>query len=169
MDLLDVIKSRRSIRRYTKAEVNNDVVEKIIEAGMYAPSAVNKQPWHFIVFNDKEQGRQIMEVHPNARMVIDSSKNIVVCIDEDLQHDDGYGIQDCSAAIENMLLAAHSLGLGACWMGIYPREKRVARLKKIFQLPDHITPLAVISLGYPNESKEIASRFKPERIHYKHW
>ena len=169
MDLLDVILTRRSVRRYTSKKIDQEIVNKIIKAGMYAPSAVNKQPWHFIVFENKDTKQAIIDIHKNASMLSDADKAILICYDEDLQHDHGYGPVDCSAATENMLLAAHALGLGACWVGIYPRHNRIEALHAIFGLPKNIIPFAVISLGYPAESKEKADRFKSDRIHLEKW
>ena len=169
MDLLEAIFTRRSIRRYSDKDIENEIVDKIIHAGMYAPSAVNKQPWHFVVFDKLETRNAIMEVHRSSLMLAKAKKAILVCFDENLQHDDGFGLLDCSAATQNMLLAAHALGLGSCWIGIYPRQARMEGLKKIFKLPDSIIPFAVISLGYPAENKETPDRIKPERIHYESW
>jgi nitroreductase len=169
MDLLDVILTRRSIRRYTTEKINQEIVNKIIKAGMYAPSAVNKQPWHFIVFEKPETKQAIVDVHKNASMLLGADKAILICYDEDLQHDHGYGPVDCSAATENMLLAAHSLGIGACWIGIYPRHNRIEALHSIFGLPKNVIPFAVISLGYPSEKKEMPDRYKPDRIHNEQW
>lgn len=169
MEVFEAIYTRRSIRRYSEKKIENEIVDKIIHAGMYAPSAVNKQPWHFIVFRDREIREAIMKVHPNSRMLKGSPAGILICYDEVLQHDKGYGPVDCSAATQNMLLAAHALGIGSCWVGIYPREQRMADLKKIFDLPARITPFAVIALGYPAEEKTTPDRIRPERIHYERW
>ena len=169
METLDAIYTRRSIRRYSEKKIVKEMVDKILRAAMYAPSAVNKQPWHFIVFEDKETFKSIIEVHKSASMLLEAQKAILICYDEKLQHDEGYGIIDCSAATQNMLLAAHTLGLGACWIGICPRKNRMDALKSIFKLPASVIPFAVISLGYPAESKSAGERFKSERIHLERW
>ena len=169
MEVFEALFTRRSIRRYSEQEVDKQIVDKIIQAGMYAPSAVNKQPWHFVVFNDHVTREAIMEVHKSSSMLKYTQACILVCYDEDLQHDEGYGVIDCSAATQNMLLAAHALGLGACWVGIYPRGTRMAALKSLFQLPKKVIPFAVIAMGYPAEEKNTPDRFKPERIHYEKW
>ena len=169
MELFEAIYTRRSIRRYSQKKIENNLVDKIIYAGMYAPSAVNKQPWHFIVFEDADTKKAIMEIHKSAHMLNEAGKAILACYDESLQHDDGYGAIDCAAAVQNMLLAAHALELGACWIGIYPREERIKHLKKIFKLPDTIVPFALISLGYPNENKSTPDRIKPDRIRKEQW
>jgi nitroreductase len=170
MNGIDIILSRRSIRKYKKGiEVSDNQLQEILKAAMYAPSAVNKQPWHFIVFTETEKINAIVELHPGSAMMQSASKNILVCWDETLEHDKGYGILDCSAAVQNMLLAAHSMNLGACWIGIHPREKRMEEVARLFNLPEHIKPLAIVSLGYSDEEKRIPERFKPERIHFEKW
>jgi len=135
---------------------------------MYAPSAVNKQPWHFIVFEKNATKKAIMKIHQNAAMLKEANKGILVCYDEHLQHDQGYGPVDSAAAVQNMLLASHDLGLGACWIGLYPREERMNHLKQIFGLPSHIMPFAIIALGYPAENRPTPDRIKPERIRREH-
>jgi nitroreductase len=169
MDLFDAILTRRSIRKYTSQKIDQDLVDKIIKAGMYAPSAVNKQPWHFIVFTDRKSMKEIMNVHQSSAMLAEAQTAILICYDENLQHDDGYGAVDCSNATQNMLLAAHALGIGACWIGIYPRQNRMEALHTIFGLPQHVKAFAVIALGYPDEKKQVAQRYKPERIHFEKW
>jgi nitroreductase len=169
MELFEAIYTRRSIRSYSTEKIGKEKVDKIIRAGMYAPSAVNKQPWHFIVFDDIASRRAIMEVHKSASMLAEAQKVILICFDENLQHDDGYGVIDCSVATQNMLLAAHALGLGACWVGIYPRKNRMDAVHHIFNLPGQIIPFSIISLGYPDEKKETPDRFKQDRIHIGKW
>ena len=169
MELFEAIYTRRSIRRYSQKKIENNLVNKIIYAGMYAPSAVNKQPWHFIVFEDIDTKKAIIQIHNSASMLNEAYKAILVCYDENLQHDEGYGAVDCAAAVQNMLLAAHALDLGACWIGIYPREERIRHLKKIFKLPDPIVPYALISLGHPGENKSTPDRIKPDRIRMEKW
>lgn len=169
MELFEAIFNRRSIRRYSAKKVENELLEKIIEAGMYAPSAVNKQPWHFVVFRNKQLIQSIINIHPNASMLQKASAGILICFDTKLQHDEGYGPVDCSAATQNMLLAAHGLNLGACWIGIYPRKPRIEALHELFKLPEHVIPFAVISVGFSEEVKSKPDRFIRSRIHYESW
>ena len=145
------------------------MIEEIIKSGMYAPSAVNKQPWHFLVFNDLAIIDQIALLHPNAQMIKQAAKAILICGDEKLAHAPGYLACDCSAATQNMLLTAHALGLGAVWVGIYPREERMKGIARIFNLLEGIVPFSIISLGYPDEVKEVPNRYKADRIHYENW
>jgi len=169
MDIIETIIYRRSIRKYTDEKVTDSQVEILLKAGMYAPSAVNKQSWHFIVFRDKQVINEIIEIHRSAQMLESSSVAILVCWDETLQHDVGYGPVDCSAATQNILLAAHGTGLGAVWVGLYPRENRVTAVHRLFNLPAHVKPFSIISIGYPGEKKEFPDRFKKEKIHYEKW
>lgn len=145
------------------------MVDKIIQAGMYAPSAVNKQPWHFIVFENRNTCEAIVEVHHNAFMLKNATLGILVCFDEKLQHNTDYGAIDCAAATQNMLLTAHDQGLGACWIGIYPRQARIRAMQSIFNLPDHVSAFSIVSLGYPNEEKSVPERIQQERIHLEKW
>jgi len=167
--ILENIFTRRSIRKYTKDPVSEESILTMLKAGMYAPSAVNKQPWHFIVLKDRSVFDEIIKLHPNAGMLTNARLAILVCGDEKLAHAIGYIPCDCSAATQNILLAAHAIGLGAVWVGIYPREERIKGLKSIFNLPEHIIPFSIISIGFPAEVKEIPERFKQERIHYGKW
>jgi len=169
MDAMTAILSRRSIRKYTKKPVPEDLIKELLKAGMNAPSAGNQQPWHFIVINDHQILDEIPKFHPYSQMLKEAAVGILVCGDERLEKHKGYWVQDCSAATENILLAAHSNGLGAVWLGIYPREERVAGIKKLLGIPKPVLPLAIISIGYPGEEKLPANRFDESKIHYNHW
>lgn len=169
MDTIEAILSRRSIRKYTSVPVTDEQINIILNAAMYAPSAVNKQPWHFVVFRSSKSINQIIDAHPNASMLTGANAAILVCYDEHLQHDAGYGAVDCAAAMQNMLLAAHDLGLGAVWVGLYPRANRMEAVQQIFNLPDHVKGFAIVSLGYPAETKSKPDRFNQARIHHEKW
>lgn len=169
MEIIQGILTRRSIRQYTSQEITKEQIFEVLKAGMYAPSARNQQPWHFIIINNRELLNKMSEIHPYADMLREAKWAIVVCGDEQLELSKGYWVVDCSAATQNILLAAHGLGFGAVWLGIHPREERKNAIKDLFQLPDNIQPLSLISIGYPNEEKEQPERFKKERIHYNQW
>mgnify|MGYP001769731856 CR=1 FL=1 len=126
---------------------------------MAAPSAGNQQPWHFVIISNREILNEIPKFHPYSKMLAQSPVAILVCGDINTEKHKGYWIQDCSAATENILLAIHTLGLGAVWLGIHPREDRVDGIKKLLNLPDNISPLALIALGYPAEKHPPADRF----------
>jgi len=169
MDALDALLTRRSIRKYDDRELPNDLLEELIKYGMYAPSACNKQPRHFIIIKERKLLNEIADFHPNAKMLKNAPCAILICGDEIKAHDKGYWPVDCSAATQNILIGAHARGLGACWLGIYPREERIATMKKIMNLPDHIHAFSLISLGYPAETPRIPQRFDASRIHLNAW
>ena len=170
MELYEGLIKRRSVRKYTEEKISEEAINTIINAGMYAPSARNTRPWHFIVIDDKTLFEKIMAFHPYAAMLSQASHAIAVCGDENLENGPGYYVMDCSAAIENMLLAAHSLELGAVWIGIHPKTDRIEALSALLELPPHVKPVAVISLGVPAEATEaVPERYEPEKIRYNRW
>jgi nitroreductase len=169
MDTFETILTRRSIRKYAKKKITDEIVEKLLQAAFSAPSAGNQQPWHFVILDDRKILNVIPTFHPSARMLTEADKAILVCGDLDLEKFKGYWMIDCAAATENILLAAHSLGLGACWLGVYPREGRVAGMRKLLHLPMHIIPFALVSLGYPAEILSKEARYNAKRIHHNSW
>jgi nitroreductase len=169
MDIINLLITRRSIRKYSDKEVTNEQVEQLIKAGMYAPSAGNQQPWHFIIIRDKSILSEINKIHPYSKMLMHASAAILVCADVQLETKHDYWPLDCSAATENILIAAHGLGFGAVWLGVYPRKDRQEGITRIFSLPENIKPFSLISIGYPAEEFSVPHRFKPERIHYNQW
>jgi len=171
MDALAAILSRRSIRRFTDQPIPDDLLEQLLQAAMSAPSAHNEQPWHFIVIKDRQILDQIPEIHPYARMLMETPLALCVCADHNLEKDQtaDYWTQDCAAATQNILIAAHALGLGACWLGIHPRPQRIDAIKKLLQMPDNTVPFSLIALGRPAETKPPSNRFKTDRIHQNHW
>lgn len=170
MDVIEAIATRRSIRRYKlQTPISDEMMHTLLDSGFSAPSAGNQQPWHFLVIDDHQLLSVIQTFHPSAKMLTEANKAILVCGDQNLEKFKGYWMIDCAAATENILLAAHGLGLGCCWLGIYPRENRVAGMRKLFHLPHNIIPFAVISLGYPAEKKPRENRYNNERIHHNAW
>jgi nitroreductase len=166
---MNAILNRKSIRKYKNIKVSDEIVEELLRAGMQAPSAGNEQPWEFIVLRDKEIMKNITEVHPYSKMLLNTDVAIVVCGDESKEVFKGYWVQDCSAATENILLTAEDKGLGAVWLGVYPMEDRVDALKELLNLPSSVIPLSIIPVGYPDEQREAADRFNKTRIHYDRW
>ena len=169
MDAIEAILSRRSIRRYTPQPVPEAVIRRLLEAAMCAPSAGNEQPWHFVVITDRRSLEAIPRFHPYAEMLKEASIAILVCGDQRLERYKGYWVQDCSAATQNLLLAAHAEGLGAVWVGIYPREERVARFRQLLGLPDQVVPLCLVPLGHPAEQLPRAQRYDASRVHQDRW
>lgn len=169
MEALEAIRTRRSVRRYTGEPVADDVLTDILQAAMSAPSAGNQQPWQFVVITDRALREAIAQFHPYAQMVPDAPVAIVVCGDLRLESYKGYWVQDCAAATQNILLAAHAKGLGAVWVGIYPVEDRVRRLQQLLVLPTQVVPLALVPMGIPAEGVPPANRFNATRIHRNRW
>jgi|Deesub1362A_J573_1020465.scaffolds.fasta_scaffold00125_17 nitroreductase len=170
---IDLIYTRRSIRRYSDRRIEDEDLEKIVKAGMQAPSAGNEQPWHFVVIKDKENLKALAEIHPYGKMLANASAAIAVCAELKLskyRHD--MWIQDCSAATQNILLAARMLGIGSVWLGVYPVEERIEPIAKFLGIPDGVVVFSLISLGYPEENSdfyEAPDRFKKDRIHIEKW
>ena len=143
--------------------------EHVIRAGMAAPTAVNKQPWHFVAVTSKDKLKEMAVNNPNAKMLEQAPLTIVVCGDmqKTLEGEArALWIQDCSAATENILLAAHGLGLGAVWTALYLRDERAKSAIEALKLPDHIVPLCAIIIGHPSEQPEPKDKWKPENVSY---
>ena len=169
MEAFDAILSRRSVRRYAPKEVPEEIVRGLLEAAMSAPSAGNGQPWHFILIRDHLLLNEIPKFHPYSSMMRETPLGILVC--GDLKRENkGFWVQDCSAATENLLLAAHAKGLGAVWLGVYPLEERIGGFRRLLDLPKEIMPFALIATGYPvGEVSARVSRFDPMKIHTERW
>jgi nitroreductase len=169
MDAIEAIVSRRSIRKYKNKSIPNSVLKDLLQIGMSAPSAGNEQPWHFIVITDTQHLNTIPNFHPHSQMLKEASAAIVVCLDTTLETHQGMGVQDCSAATENILIALNAYGLGGVWLGIFPREERINGLRKLLYIPDQIIPISLISVGYPAEQKSREDRYRDSRVHYNKW
>jgi nitroreductase len=165
-DLIEAIFSRRSIRKYTNEPVSEDDIKTMLEAAMAAPSANNSQPWHFVVVTERATLDALAEAHPHGKMLAQATLCIAVCGDPALSD---FWEQDCSAAIENLLLAAAALGLGAVWLSAHPREKRVAFTRRILSIPKNIVPVNLVSIGHPAEEKEPRTQYDKARVHRERW
>lgn len=170
-DTLNTIFNRKSIRKYSEKKVDKEIIDLLIKAGLSAPSNVNKMPWEFIVIDDKEILERISNVTLYAKMTKDAPLAIVVCGNKDRAlpgEGSDFWVQDCSAASQNILLAAHSLGLGAVWTGVYPTADRIRNVSKaIGNVPENIIPLSLIPIGYPAEDEKNNEKTLPlDRIHY---
>jgi nitroreductase len=164
---IENIMTRTSIRQYKAQAVEQEKIDIMLKAAMAAPTAVNLQPWHFIVITDTAVINQLAGPRPtNAPLMI------AVCGDTNkTTMDDGnklpdFWVQDVSAATENLLLAAHALGLGAVWTGVYPVMERVADVANVLNCPENIIPLAVVRIGYPDEAPQPKDKFKEENVSY---
>ena len=169
MDAMEAIFTRRSVRKYTDEPVSEKEVETLLRAAMAAPSARNWRPWHFATIDERAKLEEIAEFHQYGKMAKDAPLAIAVLADESIEPTKEYNLQNCSAAIENMLLAAHALGLGAVWLGINPREQRMEGVRTMLGLPEDITPVAIVVVGRPAEKKERADRYDPKRVHRNKW
>lgn len=169
MDALEAIFTRRSIRKYKDKKISEEKIKILLSDAMNAPTAVNQQPWVFVVIDDKKILNEIQSFHPNAKMLKAVDKAILICRDKNREKIKNYWTLDCSAATENLLIAARALELGACWLGIYPRDERIEALKKLLDLPEYIIPFSLISLGFPDEESKEIDRFEESRIHYSKW
>lgn len=169
MDTFDAIHHRRSIRKYDDRPVAEELVQKLLAAAMQAPSARNQQPWRFVVIDDRALLDEIPKFMPNAAMVAGAPMAILVCGDLDEEKSPGYWVVDCSAATQNMLLAAHALGLGAVWCGVFPREKRMDGMRKLFGLPSNVMAHSLVIFGHPGEQVEPVNRYRAERVSRNRW
>ena len=169
MQLMDVILNRRSIRHYDATKpITEEDLKVVLIAAMYAPSAMNKRPWEFIVVRDKKILETIRSFHPYAAFVCDAGTAIVVC--ENTQNVYGkYGPIDVSLAAQNIMLAAHGLGYGSCYCGTYSDDEWVAEFKQLLNIPNHIVPFGVIAVGPPLKRPDMPERFETEKIHYDMW
>ena len=168
---IDCIMTRASVRSYTDRQVEDSTINKILRAGMAAPTAANQQPWQFVVVTEQNLKDSISSAFEYAKMVEHCSFAVVVCGDMDNLFkgdtpDGGFWVQDCSAASENMLLAAHALGLGGVWCGIHPLKDRETRLRDILNLPAGLTPLNVIAFGYPAQPATPKDKWSSAKVHY---
>lgn len=169
METLEAIRTRRSIRKFKSEAVPGDAVRGLLEAAMSAPSAGDERPWQFVVIDDRGTLSDIPRVCPNAAMARQAALAILVCADMSLARYPEFWVQDCSAAVENMLIAARSLGLGAVWAGVYPMKDRVDGLRRLLGLPEEIIPFALIPLGYPDEDPGQRERYDGSRVHHNGW
>jgi len=163
------ILSRVSVRAYQDKAVEKDKVERLLRAGMAAPTAVNKQPWHFVVVTEKKLLAALAETNAQADFTKDAPLAIVVCGDmtkaiEGAGHD--FWVQDCAAATENILLAAHAMGLGAVWTGAYPLEERSSEMSKVLKLPETMVPLSMIVIGYPKGEAKAKNKWDAQKVSY---
>jgi nitroreductase len=166
-EFVQTIFARRSIRKYTDEPVGEEDVKTLLEAAMAAPSASNRKPWQFVVVTERQTLGALAEAHPHGKMLFEAPLCISVC--GDLTEMERYWVQDCSAATENLLLAVTALGLGAVWLGIYPKEDRVAAVREILGLPETITPLNLVSIGHPAEKREARTQYDGARVHRERW
>lgn len=169
-DILETIFKRRSIRKYDGKPLEREKLVMLLQAGTAAPSACNNQPWEFVAVDDPavmDQFRTRMKYGP-----YNAPAAIVVCYNPQIGQSpdcNPFWEQDCTAAVENILIAAVGLGLGTVWLGTHPKEDAIAIVREIVRLPEHVTPLAVIYVGYPAEQKEARSKYKEALVHWQQY
>lgn len=169
---IENIMSRKSVRAYMAKPVEKEKIDQLLKAAMAAPTAVNKQPWAYIVIDNRNVLDQLANGLPYAKMTAQAPLAIVVCGDLSKAlngEQDKYWMLDCSTSSQNLLLAAESLGLGAVWTAVYPEEDRMATVRSILELPEYIVPLNLIPIGYPQHQESSKDKFKTENIHYNKW
>jgi nitroreductase len=169
MNILEGILTRRSIRKYTGEPVSEEELQAVLRAGFYAPSAHNYQPFRFVVVRDAEKLNTIAENHRYAKMLPAAGCCIVVCGDKTAQKKVGFLVEDCAAAMQNMLLAAHGLNLGSVWCGLYPVPKLTKLITTVLKLPPEIIPVGLMALGHKVEDRQIGERYDPSKVHYEEW
>ncbi len=172
MNVIDALMTRRSVRAYTEAPVTDAQVDTILKAAMQAPSAYNEQPWEFIVVRKRETLDKIADINKYALAARTAPMGILTCINADLiKHPDQkeYAIMDVSNATMSILLAAHGLGLGTVWTGIYPNQELVPPMKELFNLPENITPMAFVVMGHVKHPPKHKDHYKAERIRQEKW
>lgn len=169
MNIIEGIMTRTSIRKFTGELIDEKQLDIILRAGFQAPTAHNFQPWEFVVVQDRDILQEIKDFHKYAKMIVDAGTAIIVCGDTDKQNRRGFLVSDASAAIQNMLLAAHGLGLGAVWCGIYDREEFVENTKRVLKLPENILPIGIVVVGNKVEGRTPTDRYDEEKINYNRW
>jgi nitroreductase len=168
MDAIENILTRRSVRHFGPNPVPDEELDILLRAAMHAPSAGNAQPWHFVVITDRKVLDEVPKFHTSAEFIFEVPAAILICADENVARP-GRWLLDCSAAAQNMLLAAHARGLGACWIGIQPDPVRIEGVSTLLGLPANIRPLCLVAVGYPTETPPTVDRYLPERIHANRW
>jgi nitroreductase len=170
-DPLSFIFNRRSIRVYSPGPIGDDLLRKLLEAAMAAPSAMTKDPWRFVVVREAGTLSALAQALPGGKMLTAATLAVVVCGDLEaaFERQLSFLLQDCSAATENLLLAAQALGLGGCWVGVHPSDTAVRQLRSLLGLPGHCVPMAVVALGWPGEEPGPRTRFTPDYVHYEKW
>lgn len=159
--------ARRSIRAFTDQSVESEKVERLLRAAMVAPSAKNQQPWEFLVITERAVLDKLINTSPYTSPIGRAPLGILMLGNTTNLKAPTFWPQDVSAATQNVLLEATSLGLGACWMGVYSNPEAEAYVRALFELPEHIEPFALLAVGYPDrEFRERPTRYKPNKVHY---
>lgn len=168
-EIINAILTRRSIRSYTDKNISKQDMDLILKAAMYAPTARNLQYWRFLVIQDKANMAKLEKIQPYNTLLNSANAAIIVCSDMENEVAQKYYMQDCGASIQNIMLAATSLGIGSITLGLYPNADQVTAIKEQFNIPENVAPIGIVALGYPNEEKPDPERFDEAKIHYEKW
>ena len=169
MDALEAIMTRRSIRQFKAEPVTDEEIEVLLRAAMSAPSASNERPWRFVVVREREGLDRLAKATLYAKPLMRAPLGIVVCADKREAKYAGFPIIDCAAAIENLLLAAHSIGLGGVWIGVHPVAPFVSAVRRVIGAPRHVLPHSLLAIGRPAEEKPAVDRFETGWVHQERW
>lgn len=169
MNVIETICNRRSIRTFTEKPIASDTMKNLLTAAMYAPSAGNQRPWEFITITEYDTKRELKAALPNGGMLPQCDTAIAVCADLRKEVYPGFWVQDCSAAVQNILLSATSLGLGSVWLGVHPMEEWSAKVGDILNLPEKVKPFGIVALGYSSQEVTRPERFDDRLIHSEKW
>ena len=172
MDFWEAVQGRRSIRQYRSEPITSEFLEKIVSAGLYAPSARNNQPWEFLIVTERQKLAELSTVRPYWHMLASAEACVVVLNTSARSYSSpctAFSVQDCAAATENILLAAHSLGVGGVWLGLYPLEKERQAVRNLLQIPQPIEPFSIVSLGYPARNPAQEKKIPTGKIHWEHY
>jgi nitroreductase len=166
---MDPVLSRRSIRKFTKEPLTKEDTEAILTAAMAAPTANNTRSWQFVWIEDRKLLDSVPSIHPYSRMINQAPAAVLVCADTGAEGREGYWAQNCSAATQNILIAATQRGLGSVWLGVYPNEDRMRGMRDLFKVPDGFVPFSLVVLGRPAERKDAYQGYDRDRVHHDHW
>ena len=171
LDVLTALETRRSVRAYTREPVSDKDLDTVLAAAQLAPSAANEQPWDFVVIRDPKTLAKVGEINHYASFAAKAPVAILVCLDTEKEDIPGMGILDVAMSAENHLLAAHGIGLGAVFTGIYPMTDRMEGFRKLLDMPENIIPVGLIVLGHPAIPglRTAEDRVKPENVHWENW
>ena len=171
-NVIENIKTRVSVRQFTGEKIAETQIRTLLECAMSAPSAINRQPWAFVVITDDALLAKLGEALPFSRCGNGAACAFVMCGDltKALEGEaQNFWVNDVSAATENLLLAAHAMGLGAVWTGVHPSMERAKEVQELLGLPEHIIPMCIVPVGVPAEQPAVKDKFNRENIHYTGW
>lgn len=169
--ILENINSRSSTRVFNDKKISVNDLKLIIKSAFSAPSACNLQPWEYMIITDDDKVKDMKNIHEYAGMFETATAGILVCgnLEKIIPSHREFWVQDCSAATQNILLAANALGISSVWTGIYPVEERCEKLKEYFNMPENIMPFALIALGYSDNENNVMDKYDENKIHLNNW